>query len=228
MYKSQLLSQSQYPYQVILRRRSWFDLFDSGVIVLSRHPVVKIEMEHFWTRRKWDRLACKGVIFCRIKVPYGGSGEGEEVDVYATHMQAGHMDSEQSSREQQTRQLCQFIHRHSSENNGRKVVLVGDMNMGPSRNADLSGYSVHYSSFLDAQKRVGTYELLKKETGLRDVICPGWEQDINRFLVMGVESADVEYLPKPKYDERRNLSDSERLVCRIKFPSDEKIQTSNP
>jgi hypothetical protein len=101
------------------------------------------------------------------------------------------------------------------------------MNMGPSRNADLSGYSVHYSSFLDAQKRVGTYELLKKETGLRDVICPGWEQDINRFLVMGVESADVEYLPKPKYDERRNLSDSERLVCRIKFPSDEKIQKSS-
>jgi hypothetical protein len=96
--------------------------------------------------------------------------------------------------------------------------------MGPARNGDLSGYSVHYSSLLDAQRRVGTYEMLKRETGLRDVVCPGWEQDINRFLVKGIESAVVEYLEKPRYDERRSLSDSERLICRIKFPSNEPIQ----
>jgi len=101
---------------------------------------------------------------------------------------------------------------------------VGDMNMGPARNVDLGGYSVHYSSLLDAQRRVGTYEMLKRETGLRDVVCPGWEQDINRFLVKEIDSAVVEYLEKPRYDERRTLSDSERLICHIKFPSNGRMQ----
>ena len=35
--------------------------------MLSKYPFVKIEMEHFRVRRKWDRLASKGVIFGRIK-----------------------------------------------------------------------------------------------------------------------------------------------------------------
>lgn len=139
-------------------------------------------------------------------------------------MQAGHSDSEQSSRDQQTRQLCEFIRRNSLLEENRRVVLVGDMNMGPARNVDLSGYSVHYSSPLDAQRRVGTYEMLKRETGLRDVVCPGWEQDINRFLVKEIESAVVEYLEKPQYDKRRSLSDSERLICHIRFPPNERMQ----
>lgn len=187
-----------------------------------------METEHFRTRRRWDRLASKGIIFCRIKFPWG-QGEGEEVDVYATHMQAGHSKSEQFSRDQQTLQLSQFIQQHS-HGDKRKVVLAGDMNMGPARNSDLSDYSVHYSSLLDAQRRVGTYEMLKRETGLRDVVCTGWEQDINRFLVRGIKEDEsvVEYLKKPKYDGWRNLSDSERLICRIKFPSDEIMQKTSP
>jgi len=228
-YKSELLSQCRYPYQFNLGRQGWFDCFDSGVMLLSRWPVVKVEMQHYRTRRRWDRLACKGIIFCRVRVPFttpttGDEDGEEEIDVYATHMQAGHSDSEQFSREQQTLQLIQFIQRHSPSSQERKIVLVGDLNMGPARNADLRGYSVHYSSLLDAQRRVRTYEMLKRETGLRDVNCPGWEQDINRFLVGGLQVAEVEYLEKPKFDERRKLSDSERLVCRIKYPSDGIVQ----
>ena len=211
-HKSRLLSQSKYPHQVQLRRSSYFDIFDSGVIILSAHPIVKSEMEHFRVRRRWDRLACKGVIFCRIRLP-----NGNEVDLYGTHMQAGYSDSEQDSRDLQARQLAEFIQRHSGSE-GRYVVLAGDLNMGPARNPDLQGYSVHYSSIHDAQRRVRTYETLKKSANLQDVICPGWEQDINRFLVRGIEKAEVEYLEKPKYDDKRHLSDSERVVCHVTLP----------
>ena len=208
-HKAQLLAKTKYPYRVSLKRRSCFDLLGSGLILLSLHPIAKSAMEHFNARGKWDRLASKGIIFCRIRLP-----NGEEIDVYGTHMQAGYSNGEQHARDEQARQLAEFILRHSGEE-GRRVVVAGDMNMGPSKNADLQGYSVHYSSLLDARRRVGTYEIMKKITNIRDVICPGWEQDINRFLVRGIEQAEVEYLEKPRYDEKRYLSDSERLVCRI-------------
>jgi hypothetical protein len=64
------------------------------------------------------------------------------------------------------------------------------------------------------------YTLLKDIANVRDVMCPGWEQDINRFLVRGVQEAEVEYLEKPRYDATRFLSDSERLVCRVAFTNE--------
>ena len=90
-YKAQLLSQTKYPYHVTLRRRSWFDFLDSGLIILSAHPIIKVDMEHFRTRRRWDRLACKGIIFCRLRLP-----ADDEIDVYGTHMQAGYSNGEQA------------------------------------------------------------------------------------------------------------------------------------
>ena len=212
-YKSQLLAKTKYPYRISLTRRSCFDFLDSGLILLSAHPIIKSAMEHFNSRKKWDRLASKGVLFCRIRLR-----NGEEIDVYGTHMQAGSSDGEQQSRDEQARQLAEFILRHSGEE-GRRVVVAGDMNMGPAINADLQGYSIHYSNLLDARRRVGTYEVMKKIANVRDVSCPGWEQDINRFLVRGIEQAEVEYLEKPRYDETRYLSDSERLVCRVALNS---------
>ena len=213
-HKATLLARTKYPYCIMLGRKSCFDLFDSGIIVLSAYPIIKTEREHYQTRRKWYHLASKGIILCRIQTP-----NGSEVDVYCTHMQAGSSNREQASRDAQAKQLGKFILRHLGKE-GRWVVLVGDMNMGPARNPDLQGYSVHYSSFEDAKRRVGTHEGLKQMTNLRDVVSPGWEQDINRFLVRGIEDAEVEYLEKPRYDAARNLSDSERLVCRIAIPGE--------
>jgi endonuclease/exonuclease/phosphatase family metal-dependent hydrolase len=212
VFKSGLLSQTKYPYKAYLGKKSLGSLLDSGLIILSAHPIVKIEKEHFDTRRSWDKLASKGVIFCRIQLP-----DESEIDIYGTHMQAGHSDSEQASRERQAVQLGNFILRHSGEKE-RHVVLAGDMNMGPAKYSDLSHYSVHYASPLDAKRRVGTYENLKRVSNLRDVVATGWEQDINRFLVRNIADAEVEYLGKPKYDTERNLSDSERLLCRISLP----------
>lgn len=177
-------------------------------MILSKWPVVLMEMEHYRARERWDRLASKGVIFVRVQLP-----GGRQVDVYGTHMQAGYSSAEQRSRDEQTCQLVAFILRHSGDE--RPVLLAGDLNMGPARNPDLQGYSVHYASSEDAKLRVATYEQLKVGARLQDVISPGWEQDINRFLVRNISDARVEYLEKPKYDDRRNLSDSERLLCTI-------------
>jgi len=213
-FKSTLLSQTNYPHHILLKRKSILDVLDSGMIILSKHPFTKTDMEHYHSRGGWDRLASKGIIFCRVALP-----NGEEIDVYGTHMQAGSLDAEQQSRDDQGHQLAEFILRHSGEK-GRWVVVAGDMNMGPTRNPDFQGYSVHYSSLLDAKRRVATFEKLKTKANLRDVTSPGWEQDINRFLVRGIDNVKVEYLEKPKFDdEKRNLSDSESLVCTVSFPS---------
>jgi len=87
-------------------------------------------------------MASKGIIFCRIQL-----SDGTELDVYGTHMQAGHSESEQRSRELQTKQLWEFINLHSGKDKGN-VLLAGDLNMGPAKHSppeedDFKEHSVH-------------------------------------------------------------------------------------
>lgn len=57
--KQELLRDAPQRYVLGLGRQ-WFTLFDSGVVVLSKYPVVRWATEHYERRAGWDLLAAKG------------------------------------------------------------------------------------------------------------------------------------------------------------------------
>jgi len=99
--KDALVSQlsESHPHRERLGRQ-WYTAFDSGLLVLSRHPIVRSAAEHYALRRGVDFWAAKGVVFACVKTPSG------LVNVYGTHMQAGAAPSHQRARMSQSEQLA--------------------------------------------------------------------------------------------------------------------------
>jgi endonuclease/exonuclease/phosphatase family metal-dependent hydrolase len=211
-YKNTLKKEAGYNYTVTLDERSYwpweFRPLDSGVMILSKYPFDKIAKETFTSKAGNDRMACKGVIMVRITV------DGVEVDIYGTHMQSQQSSRRQAQRMDQVEQLANFINTHSGKDNGRNVIVAGDMNMGPL--ADTSLYDWAYEDLNDKIVRTAAYTKLKELTGLEDAKyeSPYWQQDINRFMVRKVQGI-VKNIGKPIAQIRGkelDLSDSERYV----------------
>ncbi|OZJ02574.1 hypothetical protein BZG36_04197 [Bifiguratus adelaidae] len=198
-----------------LGRRAWYSIFDSGVVIISKYPCVHCVSQHFSAVTHWDMMASKGIILCRLDIA------GTEVGVYGTHMQAGDRPVDQDARRAQALQVAEFINRHSE---GRKVVLGGDLNMGPTRDPSFASWCVHYSNEADARSRVTAYCALRDEAKLTDVFSTDErtraksEEDIMRFLVRDVE-AELTYLDVPVIEGvgKRGLSDSDALVCKLRL-----------
>jgi endonuclease/exonuclease/phosphatase family metal-dependent hydrolase len=166
-------------------------LVDSGLLIMSKYPFIKVEKEIFKKRAGSDRFSSKGVIMVRIIV------NATEIDIYATHMQSGSSFKRGKSRVAQVRQLADFINQHSgSSKSSRRVIVAGDMNMGPL--IDFSMFNWAYSTMSDKLDRTAAYTGLKALTGLEDANYsnPYWQQDINRFLVRNVGGI-VDHLGKP-------------------------------
>jgi endonuclease/exonuclease/phosphatase family metal-dependent hydrolase len=212
LYKDTLKGQAGYNYSVTLDERSWwpwsFRPIDSGLMILSKYPFEKVEKEMFKRRGGIDRFACKGMIMIRITV------EGTQVDIYGTHMQSEPSSKRKRERDGQVDQLAKFINRHSDVKEGRHVVVAGDMNMGPLTDVNL--YNWAYEDMDDKLTRTASYTRLKDLTRLEDANYdnPYWQQDINRFLVWGVQGI-VRNIGKPTAKikgEDTQLSDSERYL----------------
>ena len=211
-YKNLLMREAGYNYSITLDEERWlpwkFRFVDSGLLVLSKYPFLKVEKEMFKKRAGSDRFSSKGVIMVQIIV------NGTEIDVYATHMQAGKSSRRARQRASQVQQLAKFINQHSgsADNSSRHVIVTGDMNMGPITDFDCFNWA--YDTWEDKLDRTAEYMRLKDLTGLEDAVYehPYWQQDINRFLVRNVEGV-VRNIGKPVElinGKRVHLSDSER------------------
>jgi endonuclease/exonuclease/phosphatase family metal-dependent hydrolase len=194
-------------------------------MILSKYPFEKIASEMYHARGAIDKYSAKGILMVRIKV------DGEDIDVYATHMQSQPSSTQGIMREKQVVQLANFINLHSgngslgsdnatgvrsTENfgHGRKVIVAGDMNMGPLTNIAL--YDWCYQNEEDKILRTKAYSQLKELSNLEDAKYENsyWQQDINRFLVRNVGGV-VKNIRKPTAminGKETELSDSERYV----------------
>ena len=218
-YKAALMKGSGYDYNTTLDGRSllpWkLRLVDSGLLVLSRYPFSKVENEIFKDRAGSDRFSAKGMIMVRINV------NETEIDIYATHMQAGSSPNRSKQRISQVKQLADFINRHSGPaNSSRNVIVTGDMNMGPLTNFEV--YNWAYKDCQDKKERTATFTMLKELTGLEDAKYshPYWQQDINRFLVRNVGGI-VSHLGKPWEvinGKSMPLSDSDKYLFSAEIP----------
>lgn len=198
--------------------RQFYTPLDSGIVVLSRYPIVASAAQHFRRRAGVDILAAKGIVFVRLQL-----SPTRQLDLYGTHAQAGAAPSHQRARAAQAAQISNFIDAHSpllERTEARPVVLTGDLNMGPVLDTSYNRYSSHYVSPDDARARHAAYTTLRIGSALRDVFPADGrnKEDIIRFLVGGplnafAASPNVSY---PKW-ATRELSDTPALLCRLTY-----------
>lgn len=194
--------------------RQWYTPMDSGLLVASRHPIVRTAGEHYARRAGVDRWAAKGVVYACLRTPAG------LVDLYATHMQAGAAPAHQAARLSQSAQLANFILRLSGDGE-RPIVACGDLNMGPTLDPTFARHSAHYVSPEDAKARHFAYMLLRVRARLNEVIADERRnrEDILRFLVRDAPGA-ARAPARLSYEPwaTRDLSDTPALLCELALP----------
>lgn len=143
----------QYParnFVCALWRYVRFD--DSGLLVMSRWPIVETRYRMFTRASGTDSLASKGVVLASVRIPsifLNSSPSDLIIDVYATHMNAG---GEGSVRAHQLAEIGAFMCETAS---GQLVMLAGDLNFTHKAQAwaELPGLlrPAGYTEFLHAE-----------------------------------------------------------------------------
>lgn len=128
-----------------------------------------------------------------------------QLNLFATHMQAGNSCAEQYCREKQALQVSAFIAKHSS-NPQHRVLFCGDLNMGPVPDATYATHSVHYANPDDARLRHAAYTSMRTLANLQEASA---DDDVCRFLVRNCK-ASVQQADMPA-----GLSDTVALVCTL-------------
>ena len=98
---------------------------DSGLIILSKYPIIEGSAMTYSSSSGSDRLANKGVVYARIQI---SSSEGDYIHVFNTHIQA-HDYGE--TRLAQISELSDFIYEiiKSDKDYIRPILIVGDFNV---------------------------------------------------------------------------------------------------
>jgi endonuclease/exonuclease/phosphatase family metal-dependent hydrolase len=126
-----LLKAARYPHLAQgPEYKTWLGL-NSGLYILSRHPIVAKATREFKSYPNcsgWDCFANKGVQFARILVP----GLPRPLDLFNTHLQAGRDDP--PARRRQVKILVEFFREHHQL--GNPVVFGGDFNIRPIRDRE--------------------------------------------------------------------------------------------
>lgn len=112
-----LLKDAGYSYGYWERKSGGLLGINSGLMTLSRHPIVGTRYQHYRFANDFDFLARKGITLTRVMVPGVGP-----VDVYNTHLQA---QGYERIRVTQVEDLVKFIRKHDQ---GFPTLLLGDFN----------------------------------------------------------------------------------------------------
>lgn len=200
--KKHLLSEADFPFREKLGRQ-WYTIFDSGLMILSKFPIIKTAFMHYKKRARVDFFAAKGILMCKIELEHG-----RILDVYATHMQAGNSRAEQKARDAQSLEVAEFVYEHSVD--AQAVLFAGDLNMGPTQDATYTKHSVHYANSQDAKLRTDAYVRMRNGAGLKEISD---NEDICRFLYR--DSASLKLFDAAIHYPRvpRGLSDTSPLMC---------------
>jgi endonuclease/exonuclease/phosphatase family metal-dependent hydrolase len=114
-------------------------LEDSGLVLLSRFPVIGIGTHRFAASSGEDSVAAKGVLHA-VLWRGGRAPLSDVIHLFATHLQADN----HPVRDLQLGELVRFIDRETWNSRDAPVILLGDLNLdgGPGAQADsTSGYA---------------------------------------------------------------------------------------
>lgn len=111
-----------YPYQTKILDGPTANLFNGGVVIISKHPIVQEADKVFSTCNGADCLANKGVKYAEIVK------DGEHFHFFATHLASFDSIESKNSRLHQLETIQQFIQRFSIPPH-EKVIIGGDFNI---------------------------------------------------------------------------------------------------
>lgn len=141
-----------------------FPKLSSGLLTVSRYPIVASAQMLFSRCAGTDCAARKGALFTRIAI----EGLGE-VDVFNTHMNAA---GDHELREYQAKEFFRFIMRYSGP---RPLVVMGDFNFSPESQPYYK--FLHFLGARDAHT-----EYVEKTPDLSDVEKDGYTADPRRNI----------------------------------------------
>lgn len=112
-------------------------LMDSGLVILSRFPIVEEDSLTYSASCNYDRYAAKGALFAKLKLP-----NGELLNVVNTHLQASYDIVENYSyfktvdvRNKQLLQLREFVKRKTFPTEAK--IVGGDFNINSIESEDV-------------------------------------------------------------------------------------------
>jgi endonuclease/exonuclease/phosphatase family metal-dependent hydrolase len=135
------LLKDTYPYTVGPGKGGLFKL-NSGLFLLSKHPIKLKDQVRYSNRKNYDRMARKGAILIEVDI------NGKQVQLVNTHLQAGRAEKYQKIRNTQYRQIRKgLLDKHLRK--GIPQLVLGDMN---TRKSDTTRY-VSMLQSLDATNK---------------------------------------------------------------------------
>jgi endonuclease/exonuclease/phosphatase family metal-dependent hydrolase len=150
----------------------WLPLVGNELALASRLPVVAVDGHVYANAAEEDRLAAKGVLHARL-----AHGADDWIDVFVTHLQAGHEHS--AVRRRQIEELTSFIRRKVS-GAAHPVLVLGDFNVRGSR--------------VDRQDARSDYNFLRR--ALDAALAP--RRFVDTWLVTNAEDPETASGTKPR------------------------------
>eukprot|EP01130_Rhizamoeba_saxonica_P006491 TRINITY_DN2582_c0_g1_i2.p1 TRINITY_DN2582_c0_g1~~TRINITY_DN2582_c0_g1_i2.p1 ORF type:complete len:233 (-),score=26.22 TRINITY_DN2582_c0_g1_i2:24-722(-) len=104
-------------------------LVDSGLLILSKHPIIEYDFLLYSTSNSYDSLAAKGAIYARVL-----SNNDSVIHIFNTHLQATYMNSYYDDVEARNEQVYEFLTfvEEQTCNDLHPIFLMGDLNFNPS------------------------------------------------------------------------------------------------
>jgi endonuclease/exonuclease/phosphatase family metal-dependent hydrolase len=198
--KSKETFRREYPHHYTIPSRRG-KIFDSGLLVLSKTPILNPKKIIYDDASGWDWFSAKGAIHFQLKIA------GKTLDFFTTHMQAGYSKTDQHARSYQFLQLVNFV--NSNMPSSDDVFLIGDFNVMPLINRTKS---VHCHDMNDAILRATSYNMLVDQTGLIDQQKGSGLNDVYHVFTKRADDKT-----KITYHDSSGLSDGPYLV--IEFPA---------
>lgn len=197
-----------YPWKVV----------NSGLATLTALPVRDVVFMHYGNSGEFqDHLASKGMLLTRL------NAARHTIDIYNTHMEAGHSPGAQATRMKQAHQVVEFVRRNSPP--AHSVIITGDFNMGPHREGKAwQDYAPnHYASQRDMEQRTAAFMVMFEGLGLRDANdeLRGPDDEIERYLYRPGTGYTLTPLDmqreRLRRDDGTSLSDGSPTVMRFRL-----------
>lgn len=113
---------AEYPYQTEVLDEPGFNLYNGGVVIVSRYPIASTDFEVFQECTGTDCFADKGVVYAEI------IRDGKAYHVTSTHTASFDSDEARALRQQQFQQIRALVERHQIPSFDA-VMMGGDFNV---------------------------------------------------------------------------------------------------
>lgn len=163
----------EYPYQTAILDKPGFNLYNGGVVIVSRYPIAATDFEVFGDCTGTDCFADKGVVYAEIV------RDGKAYHVTATHTASFDSDEARALRQQQFRQIRALVDR-------KQVPAFDAVLMGGDFNVNKLKFPGDYQ-----QMQANLQATAPQSTGYsRSTYDPTVNQNAEGALSLGVEYLD--------------------------------------